>query len=290
MPDTPNDEQQQKVIEAALEMAYADRPARDKVVELAKQSTAEATAFTREKQLVSVPETPVQIILMPEFQRGVAVAYCDSPGPLDKGLDTFYAVSPIPDDWDQKQVDSFLREYNTRSIHELSIHEAMPGHYLQIAHANKHPSVLRAVLGSGSFIEGWAMYGEKVMDDANYMNGDPLMKLIQRKWALRAMANAILDQAIHVDGMSRDDAMKLMTVTTFQQEREAAGKWVRASLTSAQLPTYFVGYSEHLDLRNEVQKREGDKFNLKAYHDKLLSYGSPPVRFARELMLGEEIK
>jgi uncharacterized protein (DUF885 family) len=271
-------------------MAYADRPARDKVVELAKQSTAEATAFTREKQLVSVPETPVQIILMPEFQRGVAVAYCDSPGPLDKGLDTFYAVSPIPDDWDQKQVDSFLREYNTRSIHELSIHEAMPGHYLQIAHANKHPSVLRAVLGSGSFIEGWAMYGEKVMDDANYMNGDPLMKLIQRKWALRAMANAILDQAIHVDGMSRDDAMKLMTVTTFQQEREAAGKWVRASLTSAQLPTYFVGYSEHLDLRNEVQKREGDKFNLKAYHDKLLSYGSPPVRFARELMLGEEIK
>jgi uncharacterized protein (DUF885 family) len=122
------------------------------------------------------------------------------------------------------------------------------------------------------------------------MNGDPLMKLIQRKWALRAMANAILDQAIHVDGMSRDDAMKLMTVTTFQQEREAAGKWVRASLTSAQLPTYFVGYSEHLDLRNEVQKREGDKFNLKAYHDKLLSYGSPPVRFARELMLGEEIK
>jgi uncharacterized protein (DUF885 family) len=290
MPDTPNDEQQQKVIEAALEMAYADRPARDKVVELAKQATAEATAFTREKQLVSVPETPVQIILMPEFQRGVAVAYCDSPGPLDKGLDTFYAVSPIPDDWDQKQVDSFLREYNTRSIHELSIHEAMPGHYLQIAHANKHPSVLRAVLGSGSFIEGWAMYGEKVMDDANYMNGDPLMKLIQRKWALRAMANAILDQAIHVDGMSRDDAMKLMTVTTFQQEREAAGKWVRASLTSAQLPTYFVGYSEHLDLRNEVQKREGDKFNLKAYHDKLLSYGSPPVRFARELMLGEEIK
>jgi uncharacterized protein (DUF885 family) len=104
------------------------------------------------------------------------------------------------------------------------------------------------------------------------------------------MANAVLDQAIHVDGMSRDDAMKLMTVTTFQQEREAAGKWVRAQLTSAQLPTYFVGYSEHLDLRNEVQKREGDKFNLKAYHDKLLSFGSPPVRFARELMLDEPIK
>ena len=290
MPDAPDEAQQQKVIEAALELAYADRPARDKVVDLAKASTADATKFAREKDLVTVPDTPVQIILMPEFQRGVSVAYCDSPGPLDKGLDTFYAVSPIPDDWSKEQVDSFLREYNTRSIHELSIHEAMPGHYLQIAHANKHPSTLRAVLGSGSFIEGWAMYGEKVMADAGYMNNDPLMQLIQRKWALRAMANAVLDQAIHVDGMSRDDAMKLMTVTTFQQEREAAGKWVRAQLTSAQLPTYFVGYSEHLDLRNEVQKREGDKFNLKAFHDKLLSYGSPPVRFARELMLDEPIK
>lgn len=290
MPDAPSPEQQQKVIEAALELAYADRPARDKVVDVARQSTAEATAFTREKNLVSVPETPVQIILMPEFQRGVAVAYCDSPGPLDKGLDTFYAVSPIPDDWNQQQVDSFLREYNTRSIHELSIHEAMPGHYLQIAHANKHPSILRAVLGSGPFIEGWAMYGEKVMADAGYMDNDPLMQLIQRKWALRAMANAILDQGVHVDGMSREDAMKLMTVTTFQQEREAAGKWVRAQLTSAQLPTYFVGYSEHVDLRSEVQKRDGDKFDLKAYHDKLLSFGSPPVRFARQLMLDEPIK
>ncbi|MFC5570587.1 DUF885 domain-containing protein [Lysobacter yangpyeongensis] len=290
MPDAPSDEQQQKTIEAALELAYADRPARDKVVELAKASTAQATAFVKEKQLVSVPDAPVQIILMPEFQRGVAVAYCDSPGPLDKGLDTFYAVSPIPDDWSKEQVDSFLREYNTRSIHELSIHEAMPGHYLQLWHSNKYPSTLRAVLGSGSFIEGWAMYGEKVMADAGYMDNDPLMQLIQRKWALRAMANAILDQAIHVDGMSRDDAMKLMTVTTFQQEREAAGKWVRAQLTSAQLPSYFVGYSEHLDLRNEVQKREGDKFNLKAYHDKLLSFGSPPGRFARELMLDEPIQ
>lgn len=290
MPDAPSDEQQQKTIEAALELAYADRPARDKVVDVAKQSTAEATAFVKEKQLVSAPDSPVQIILMPEFQRGVSVAYCDSPGPLDKGLDTFYAVSPIPGDWSKEQVDSFLREYNTRSIHELSIHEAMPGHYLQLWHSNKYPSTLRAVLGSGPFIEGWAMYAEKVMDDANYMNGDPLMKLIQRKWALRAFANAILDQAIHVEGMSRDDAMKLMTVTTFQQEREAAGKWVRAQLTSAQLPTYFVGYSEHMDLRTEAQKRQGDKFDIKAYHDKLLSFGSPPVRFARQLMLDEPIK
>ncbi|MCF7221205.1 DUF885 domain-containing protein [Marilutibacter chinensis] len=290
MPDAPTPEQQQQVIEAALELAYADRPARDEVVEVATRSTEQATAFVREKDLVTLPDTPVKIILMPEFQRGVTVAYCDSPGPLDKELDTFYAVSPIPDDWTQAQVDSFLREYNTRSIHELSIHEAMPGHFLQLAHSNKYPSTLRAVLGSGPFIEGWAMYAEKVMADAGYMDEDPLMQLINRKWNLRAMANALLDQAIHVDGMTREEAMELMTVTTFQQEREAAGKWERAQLTSAQLSTYYVGYSEHLDLRREVEEREGEAFDLKAYHDKLLSFGSPPVRFARQLLLDEPIR
>lgn len=290
MPDAPSPEQQQAVIEAALELAYADRPARDEVVELATRSTEEATAFVREKGLVTVPDTPVKIILMPEFQRGVAVAYCDPPGPLDKGLDTFYAVSPIPDDWSQDQVDSFLREYNTRSIHELSIHEAMPGHFLQLAHANKYPSTLRAVLYSGPFVEGWAMYAEKIMADAGYMDNDPLMQLINRKWNLRAMANALLDQAIHVDGMTRDEAMQLMTVTTFQQEREAAGKWVRAQLTSAQLPTYYVGYSEHLDLRQAWEAKQGEAFDLKAYHDQVLSYGSPPVRFVRQLMLDQPIE
>jgi uncharacterized protein (DUF885 family) len=290
MPDEPSQAQQQAVIEAALELAYAERPDRDDVVEVAKESTRQQTAFVREKQLVTVPDTEVEIILMPEFQRGVSVAYCDSPGPLDSELPTFYAVSPIPDEWTDEQVDSFLREYNTRSIHELSIHEAMPGHYLQLWHSNKYPSTLRAVLGSGPFIEGWGMYAEKVMADAGYMDNDPLMQLVQRKWALRAFANAILDQQIHVDGMTREEAMELMTVTTFQQEREAAGKWVRAQLTSAQLPTYFVGYSEHMDLRGEMERKLGEGFDLKAYHDQVLSYGSPPVRYVRQLMLDQPIE
>ncbi|HRG16328.1 MAG TPA: DUF885 domain-containing protein, partial [Pseudomonadota bacterium] len=194
MPDAPTPEQQQSAIAAALELAYADRPARDKVVELATASTERATAFVREKGLITLPESPVKIILMPEFQRGVSVAYCDSPGPLDKHLDTFYAVSPIPDDWNDEQVDSFLREYNARSIEELSIHEAMPGHFLQIAHSNKHPSTLRAVLSSGSFVEGWAVFSEKLMVDAGYLDNDPLFKLINLKWYLRVITNAIIDQ------------------------------------------------------------------------------------------------
>ncbi|MBA8886495.1 uncharacterized protein (DUF885 family) [Dokdonella fugitiva] len=285
LPEHPTDAQQQKAIQAALELAYKDRPARDKVLQTAEDALARATAFVREKGLVSLPDAPVKIITMPEFQRGVALAYCDPPGPLDKGLDTFYAVSPIPDDWSKKQVDSFLREYNTRSIHELTIHEAMPGHYLQLWHSNKYPSTLRAVLYSGAFVEGWAVYAEKVMADEGYLDRDPLYRLVHLKWDLRAIANAILDQAIHVEGMSRAEAMKLMTVGTFQEEREAAGKWTRAQLTSAQLPTYFVGWQEHLDLRKEAEQKAGAAFDLRAYHDKLLSFGSPPVRYARELML-----
>ena len=290
MPDAPSDAQQQQAIEAALELAYADKPARDKVVEAAETALKTATDFVREKDLVTLPDAPVKIILMPEFQRGVAVAYCDSPGPLDKGLDTFYAVSPIPDEWDGKQVDSFLREYNNRMIHLLSIHEGTPSHYLEGWHSAKFPSTLRGVLRSGMFAEGWAVYTEKMMADAGYMDNDPLFRLVQMKFYLRTIANAILDQGVHVDNWTREQAMDLMVRQTFQQEREAAGKWTRVQLTSAQLPTYFVGVQEHFDTRQAVEAKLGDRFNLKAYHDRILSYGAPPVRFARQLMLDQPIK
>jgi uncharacterized protein (DUF885 family) len=290
MPETPTDAEQQKAIEAALELAYAERPKREDVVDFAKQTLADATKFVREKQLVTVPDSPVKIILMPEFQRGVSVAYCESPGPLDKGLDTYYAISPIPDDWTDAQVESFLREYNNRMIHLLSIHEGMPGHYLEGAHSAENKDVLRGVLRSGLFAEGWGVYTEDLMADAGYLDNDPLFRLVQLKFYLRTIGNAILDQGVHVDGWSREQAMDLMTRQTFQQEREAAGKWVRAQLTSAQLPTYFVGVQEHFDLRKAWEAKQGANFNMKAYHDQVLSYGAPPVRFVRQLMLDEPIQ
>ncbi|WDS36006.1 DUF885 domain-containing protein [Pseudoxanthomonas sp.] len=290
LPEIPSDDQQQAGIEAALELTYADRPARDKVVDTAKAALAESTAFVKAKDLVTLPDSPVKIILMPEFQQGVAVAYCDSPGPLDKGLDTFYAVSPIPKDWNPQQVDSFLREYNNRMIKLLSIHEGTPGHYLEGWHSAKFPSTLRAVLRSGLFAEGWAVYTEHMMTEQGYQADDPLYKLTQLKFYLRTISNAILDQGVHVDGWSHEQAMHLMVHDAFQQESEAKGKWVRVQLTSAQLPTYFVGVQEQLDTRKAVEAKLGEKFNLKAYHDQLLSYGAPPVRFARELMLDQPIE
>jgi uncharacterized protein (DUF885 family) len=199
-------------------------------------------------------------------------------------------VAPLPEDWTDEQVESFLREYNLLSIQDLTIHEGVPGHYLQLAHSNRYPSVLRSVLWSGPVVEGWGVYAERMMIEEGYLYGDPLMRLINLKWYLRAVTNAIIDSAIHVDGMTREAAMKLTVEGGFQEEREAAGKWVLAQLTSAQLSTYFVGYQEHMALRAAVEQAWGDTFSLKRYHDQVLSYGSPPVRFVRALMLGEDIK
>jgi uncharacterized protein (DUF885 family) len=285
LPPAPTPDEQQDAIAAALELAYAQHPARDEVFDAARHAFEETTAFVSAHDLVTLYDDPLEIIPMPEFQRGVALAYCDAPGPLDQGQKTFYVISPIPSDWTDDQVTSFLREYNTRSIDDLTIHEAMPGHYLQFMHSNRYHSPLRAVLASGTFVEGWAVYSERMMVEQGFEGSDPLMHLIQLKWYLRTIGNAILDQGVQVDGMSREDAMHLMTHDTFQEEREAAAKWVRAQLTAAQLPTYFVGVQEHLALRDEARKKWGKSFTLKRYHDTVLSFGSPPVRYVRELAL-----
>jgi uncharacterized protein (DUF885 family) len=288
-PAAPSSGYKQAIIRACLELAYLDTPKADEIVDTAKRSLALAMAFVREKDLLTLPPDPVEIIVMPEFKRGVSLAYCDSPGPLDVGLKTFYAVARLPEDWTDEQVQSFLREYNVRSIHDLTMHEAMPGHFLQLAHSNRYPGRLRAVLSSGVFIEGWAIYSERMMIDEGFLDGDSLMRLINLKWYLRGIGNAIIDQAIHTEGMTREQAMRLMMEDTFQEEREAAGKWVRAQLTSAQLSTYFVGTVEHFDLRRDIQRTWGAEFDLKTYHDRILSYGSPPVQYVRALVLNEAI-
>ena len=288
-PDEPTSEYRQAIVRAALEVAYRDVPQRGEIVDVAKTALADIEKFVREKDLVTIPDDPIEIIVMPEFRRGVSLAYCDSPGPLDAGQKTFYAVAPLPKDWTDVQVRSFLREYNLRSVHNLTVHKAIPGHYLQLAHSNRYPSTLRAVLSSGPFIEGWAVYTEQLISSAGYWGSDPLMRLIALKWYLRGIGNAIIDQEIHAGDMTRDEAMRLMVEETFQEEREAAGKWVRAQLTSAQLATYFVGYLEHRDLRREVETAQGASFELKRYHDTLLSFGSPPVRYVRALMLDQPL-
>ena len=289
LPESPTPDDEQRIIEQGIALAAADVPPRDKVVEAAETSLDITTRFVKDRDLMTIPPDPLRIIIMPEFQRGVSVAYCDSPGALEVGQKTFYAVAPLPEDWTDEQCRSFLREYNIRSIHNLTVHEAMPGHFVQIAVSNRNPSRLRSLLSSGSFVEGWACYTEQMMSEEGFLKEDPLMRLVTLKWNLRAIANAILDQRLHVDGITREEAMRLMTRDTFQEEREAAGKWVRAQLTSCQLSTYFVGYQEHRDLRKAAEAAQGEKFRVKAYHDKVVSFGSPPAKYVKALMLNEPI-
>jgi uncharacterized protein (DUF885 family) len=244
------------------------------------------TAFVGQHDLVTLYDDPVEVIDMPEINRGIAVAYCDPPGPLEPEPGaTFIAVSPTPKDWTPQRVASFYREYNRHMVHNLMVHEAMPGHYLQLQHARRFNGAtpLRAALWSGPFVEGWAVYAEKLMADHEYPGeGDPAaVRMQQLKMQLRMVINAILDARVHAHGMTEAEAMSLMTVRGFQEEGEASGKWRRAQLTSAQLSTYYVGYTEVADLAADLL---GRGLTARAAHDSMLAHGSPPVRLLRTLL------
>ncbi len=287
-PASPTPAQQQAVIEAGLAKVYADAPPRDQMLPFARETLDQAIAFAKAKDIVGFPRSSFDAMEMPEYARGVAVAYADMPGPLEKDQRGYYDVMPIPTDWTAEQAASFLREYNKWAIYELTVHEAVPGHLLQLAHSNQYKSQLRAVLQSSPMIEGWACYSQDVMADGGFLNRDPRYLLAHYKFQMRMPVNAIIDQDFHAGTLTRDQAMELMTKTAFQQEREAAGKWTRLQLSSAQLPTYFVGYQEWKDFRADAEKRPG--FELRKFHDSALSHGSPPVRFIRQLTLGEPIR
>ena len=244
------------------------------------------TAFVREHDLVTLYDDPVEVIDMPEINRGIAVAYCDPPGPLEPvpGA-TFIAVAPTPKDWTAERVASFYREYNRHMVHNLMVHEAMPGHYLQLQHSRRFTgaSRLRAALWSGPFVEGWAVYAEELMADHEYPGeSDPAaVRMQQLKMQLRMIINAILDARVHARGMTETEAMTLMTARGYQEDGEASGKWRRAQLTSAQLSTYYVGYTEVADLAADLRERG---LSERAAHDSMLAHGSPPVRLLRELL------
>jgi uncharacterized protein (DUF885 family) len=238
----------------------------------------------KEKNIVAVPDKPLDIVVMPEFKRGPAIAYCDSPGPLEQNGKNFVAISPTPKDWSEARKKSFYLEYNNYMMHDLIVHEAMPGHFLQLAHSNqfKAPTLVRSIYQSGTMIEGWAVFMEQTMAEQGF--GGPEVKMEQLKMRLRVITNAIIDQKIHAGQMTEKEALDLMEKEGFQQEGEAVAKWTRARITSAQLSTYFIGVSEWLDLRQRARTKEGKNFNMKKFDDEALSFGSPPVKYVRQEM------
>jgi uncharacterized protein (DUF885 family) len=250
------------------------------ILSFCADALAAQTAFVRDHDLVTLYDDPVRLIDMPEINRGIAVAYCDPPGPLEPVPgETFIAVSPTPKDWTADRIASFYREYNRHMVHNLMVHEAMPGHYLQLQHARRFDgaTTLRAALWSGSFVEGWAVYAEELMADHEYPgeNDPAAVRMQQLKMQLRMIINAILDARVHAHGMTEAAALELMTGAGFQEDGEAAGKWRRAQLTSAQLSTYYVGYTEVADLAAGLR---GRGMTERAAHDAMLAHGSPPAR------------
>lgn len=276
------DVDQAAVIKAVLGRLAEERPNNDTVVAYGTKTLQLATDFVREHDLITVPDTPIELIVTPEFKRGRGIAYCDSPGALEPHGKTFVAIEPTPSDWTPARRDSFFREYNNYMMADLMVHEAMPGHFLQLAHSNRFqaPTLVRAIFQSGTFIEGWAVYSERVMADAGF--GGPETHMQQLKMRLRVICNALLDQGIHMHGMSKEQGLALMMNRGFQEEGEAVAKWQRAQLSYTQLATYFVGAAEHDDMRAAAEKKLGDKFNLKTYNDLVLSVGSPAVKFVRQ--------
>jgi len=288
-PDTPlpaDDEAgRRETVQRVLEAVARDHGTSRTLTRDARHTVAAIKRFIQQRDILELPEPDrCRVIEMPEFKRGNSTAYMESPPPLDPTAVGYYAVSPPPKDWNAARVESFFEEYNNSLLQILTIHEAYPGHYVQIEYANQNPSLIRRVLGSGVYIEGWAVYTEQMMLDQGYGDADLALRLSQLKFYLRAVANTILDYRMHCGDMTDDDAMDLMVRQAFQSEGEARLKVIRAKQSSVQLCTYFAGRMAHYRLQQQMKRELGDAFTLAAYHHAVLGEGSVPVKYLPELV------
>ena len=243
--------------------------------------------FIKQKDLIYIdPSKPLVVRKEPAYMQGVAGASISSPGPYDKNGNTYYNVGTLAN-YSAAEAESYLKEYNDYILQILNIHEAIPGHYTQLVYSNNSPSLIKSLFGNGAMIEGWAVYTELMMLENDYGNNSPEMWLMYYKWHLRSVCNTILDYSIHVNNMSEKEALNLLMNEAFQQEAEARGKYKRVSLTQVQLCSYFTGFTEIYDLRESLKKKQGKTFNLKQFHEQFLSYGSAPVKYISEAMLGK---
>lgn len=260
----------------------------DKFQETIEKQIPQLEAFVTKKDLITLdPQKPLVVRKEPAYMSGVAGASISSPGPYDKNANTYYNVGSLAN-YNKADAESYLREYNNYTLQILNIHEAIPGHYTQLVYANNSPSIIKSVFGNSTMIEGWAVYGELMMLENGYPNidkpADDEMWFMYYKWNLRSVCNTILDYSIHNLNMEREKAMDLLQRQAFQQKAEAENKWKRATLTNVQLCCYFTGFTEILELRENMKAKQGEKFNLKQWHEQFLSYGSAPVKLISRFM------
>lgn len=272
-----------KTVKQALDDIARQHATPDTFMAAAKKALTQATAFVREKDLLTLPpRSNLEVIPTPEFMRGIyAVGGFNAAPPLQPELGAFYWITPIPKTWPQDRIDSKLREYNNYGLQHLTVHEAMPGHYVQLEYANdvqpKSRRLLRNVFGNGAYVEGWAVYTQQLMTDLGYADGSPGMKLTWNKQLLRVLANTILDIRLQTMGMTDQQALDLMINDTYQEKEEATAKLQRAQLSSCQLPTYFAGWKGWLQVRDDYRKKQGNSFSLKDFHERALKESAVPL-------------
>jgi uncharacterized protein (DUF885 family) len=282
MPDEPD-----RIVRRVLDAVAAEHPRADELLDFCRAENARIEAFIQERDLIGLASEPMQIVWTPTFMRAFGGAMLIPPGPLDRGLDSFFAITPMPDDWSEERRESYLREQNMRQLRLLTIHEAVPGHFLQLAYANRSDSLVRAIFWSGVFAEGWAVYVTQVMMDAGYGADDPALMLVHWKFYLRSITNTLMDLRIHAGAMTEAEAMELMVTGGFQEEGEAVNKWDRARLSSTQLCEYFLGSVGMTELEAEARRRadaEGREFVYRPFLESVLGHGSPPLPVIRDIL------
>jgi uncharacterized protein (DUF885 family) len=284
--DEPIPDDHDAMTRRVLDAIAVEHPAAEELLDFCRAEHQRIEAFIRENDLIGLADEPLQIIWTPPFLRAFGGAMLIPPGPLDKGLDSFFAITPPPEEWSDEQVESMLRENNSRSLRVLTIHEAVPGHYLQLAWSNRCTSLARAVFGSGVFAEGWAVYVTQVMMDVGYGADDPALMLAHWKYFLRACTNTLMDIRIHSGSMTEEEAMRMMVEGGFQEESEAREKWSRARLSSTQLCEYYLGSVEMTELEREARRRTGDAFTWRPFLESVIGHGTPPMPVIRDILFG----
>ncbi|PIW59205.1 DUF885 domain-containing protein [Shewanella sp. CG12_big_fil_rev_8_21_14_0_65_47_15] len=281
---TPKPADNKIAIRQLIDKLSTQHVKRDDFVNEVRKQIPQLIEFVNQKNLVTLdPKKPLVVRETPEYMRGFAGASISAPGPYEKLGNTYYNVTPL-DDMSDESAESYLREYNHWILQILNIHEAIPGHYTQLVYSNESPSLVKSLFGNGAMVEGWAVYTERMMLEEGYGDFEPEMWLMYYKWNLRVICNTILDYSIHVKGMTEKEAIALMMDEAFQQQAEAEGKWRRATLSQVQLTSYYSGYREIYDFREEYKKVKDKDFDLKTFHETFLSYGSAPVKYIRQLM------
>jgi len=289
VPGEPLPADEGAIVRGVLDAIAAEHPPAEALLDFCREENERIEAFVRERDLIGLTTEPMQIVWTPEFLRAFGGAMLISPGPLDRGLDAFFAITPMPDDWSAERKESYLREDNDRMLRLLTIHEAVPGHYLQLTYSNRCPSLVRSVFQSGVFAEGWAVYVTQVMMDAGYGADDPALMMVHWKFYLRSITNALMDLRMHAGTMDEGEAMRLMVEGGFQEEGEALNKWDRARLSSTQLCEYFSGAIGMTQLEAEARARaeaEGREFVWRPFLESVVTHGSPPLPVIREILFG----